>query len=280
MEKIEEKDQKIIQKVLKYFKLPYLTHHYFYDGTDSKVLLLNDSYLIKQNKKKNLKAEVEFLRKTRHEKLQKILYIDKSYEFVVYKFIPGETMKKVEDVPDTLKNIVSIVSCYSDCFKKGYGFLYNTVDSWSTFLENQVASSSPTVKEYISENALVSMAVSNLKNYPFEKKLLHGDFGTHNFIKQNKKLVGVIDPLPIIGDPLYDILFAVTSNAELLKQLPLSSLYEFISEPKEKIQHLLLIILYIRISRCLKYHPNDILFYLKYWNQLKQNYIETLQISR
>ena len=100
----------------------------------------------------------------------------------------------------------------------------------------------------------------------FDKKLLHGDFGTHNFIENNGKFVGIIDPQAIIGDPLYDILFALCSNVSLLNTYTLDELYLIINEPKEKIKSLLIVVLYSRISRALKYHPNDIPAYLEYFN--------------
>jgi streptomycin 6-kinase len=111
-----------------------------------------------------------------------------------------------------------------------------------------------------------------LEKYPFDKKLLHGDFGTHNFIQEDGKLVGVIDPMPVIGDYLYDLLFAVVSNVDILSSVSLEDLYNLVNEPPEKIKAMLTIVLYCRISRCLKYHPEDIEIYMEYWNKLTQEY--------
>ena len=118
------------------------------------------------------------------------------------------------------------------------------------------------------EKALESIKI--LEKYPFSKKLIHGDFGTHNFIQssQTKLLSGIIDPMTVIGDPLYDILFAFASNVQILNTLTLDKICKLVNEPKEKVSALLLIILYSRISRCLKYHPEDINSYLKWWNKL------------
>ena len=41
---------------------------------------------------------------------------------------------------------------------------------------------------------------------------------------------------------------------------------------EEKIKALLTIILYCRISRCLKYHPDDIDIYIGYWNNLTKDF--------
>ena len=118
------------------------------------------------------------------------------------------------------------------------------------------------------DKKIVKDAIKILEKYPFEKKLIHGDFGTHNFIEDNGKFVGIIDPQTILGDSLYDILFAICSNLDLLNTYSLDELYVFINEPKEKIRAMLIVVLYARISRALKYHPNDIPAYLDYFNSI------------
>ena len=44
-----EKDKKIIQEILEKLNETYIEHKYFTDGADSRVILLNNKYLIKQN---------------------------------------------------------------------------------------------------------------------------------------------------------------------------------------------------------------------------------------
>ena len=48
--------------------------------------------------------------------------------------------------------------------------------------------------------------------YKFTKKLMHGDFGLHNMLFLNGELVGIIDPQPLIGDALYDLIFCLLSD--------------------------------------------------------------------
>ena len=67
-------------------------------------------------------------------------------------------------------------------------------------------------------------AINELNKYPFDKKLIHGDFGAHNFIKRNEKFVAAIDPQPIAGDPTYDLLFALVSNIDLIPFLSIDYL--------------------------------------------------------
>ena len=250
----------------------YKNHKYFNTGASSKVILLNDNYLIKQNTKLILQAEIEFLKQNHSDMFQKIIYVDPKYEFVVYKFIPGETMKHVDDVQDTIQKIVTIVNSYTNCTLNGFGYLNEETSSWSRFLKDEITYSSLNLKEHIPNRKVVNMCLDIIEGYHFDKKLLHGDFGTHNFIQDNGKLVGVIDPMPVIGDYLYDLLFAIVSNVNLLSSICLEDLYCLVDEPHDKVKALLTIVLYCRISRCLKYHPQDIDIYIDFWNNLIKDF--------
>ncbi|MDO4282269.1 MAG: phosphotransferase [Clostridia bacterium] len=262
-----QKDRKIIDKILKQLNISYKSHKYFHDGASSRVILLNGKYLIKQNEKNVLKSEVEFLTLNHSEVFQKIILVDLNYEFVVYDFIEGETMKSVENVDDLLQKIIEITSGYQKYEKNGFGYLNEEVDTWTKFLEEETIYSSSNLSEMIPDNSLVFKCIYKLEKYSFDKKLLHGDFGTHNFIKQDGKLVGIIDPTPVIGDSLYDLLFAIVSNVSILSLITPEKLYQMINEPKEKIDMMLTITLYSRISRCLKYHSQDIDIYMSFWRR-------------
>lgn len=264
----EQKDKKIMNFLLNHLHEDYKNHKYLNIGVSNKVILLNDNYLIKQNTKLILQAEIEFLKLNNLDMFQEIIYVDPKYEFVVYKFIPGETMKHVDDVQDTIQKIVSIAKSYNDCSLDGFGYLNEETSSWSRFLKDEVTYSSLNLKDLIPNRKVVNKCINILEDYPFDKKLLHGDFGTHNFIQDDGKLVGVIDPMPVIGDYLYDLLFAVVSNVEILSAVFLEDIYSLVDEPAEKVKALLTVVLYCRISRCLKYHPDDVDTYMQFWNGL------------
>lgn len=263
-----KKDEEIISKLLNILNIRYESHKYFNDGVSSRVILLNNNYLIKQNTKLALQAEIEFLKLNTSKYFQDIIYVDPNYEFVVYNFITGDIMRQVENVDDTINKIIYITSNYADYEKDGFGYLNEEAISWSQFLIDEIEYSSNNITEYISNTDILYKCISILENYPFNKKLLHGDFGTHNFIKQYGKLIGIIDPMPVIGDSLYDLLFAIVSNTDILSNITLEQIYYLINEPKEKIKALLTIVLYSRISRCLKYHPKDIDIYMSFWYTL------------
>lgn len=264
-----ETDRNIVKKVSKILNFKYDFHKYFTDGaSESTVLLVNNTYLIKQNIRVVLESETTFLQLNHSTLFQKILYIDPDFKFLVYQFIPGEPMKKVDDVNDTISKIISTVLKYKPFKQDGFGYLDEKQNSWSDFLQSEIDHSSSNIKEYIPNNEILNKAIQNLEKYPFTKKLLHGDFGTHNFIKENGKLIGIIDPMPVIGDSLYDILFAFASNVQIINTLTLDKICFFTNEPKEKVISLLAIVLYSRISRCLKYHPQDISIYMNWWNEV------------
>ena len=271
-----ETDKKVVEQTLKILNIEYDFHKYFTDGaSESTVLLLNNKYLIKQNVKSVLESETKFLKQNTSDLLQKIIYIDPDFKFVIYEFIPGEAMKHVDNPEDTIAKIITTVSNYKSYDKEGFGYFDEKVNSWSEFLESEINHSSSNIENNFSLSQIPSKekSLENIKileKYPFTKKLLHGDFGTHNFIKSPETglLVGIIDPMTVIGDPLYDILFAFASNVQILETLSLNKICELTNEPKEKVVTLLSIVIYSRISRCLKYHPKDFPIYLKWWNEI------------
>lgn len=263
------KDKTIIEEVLKQLNIDYISHKYFKEGYSSKVILLNDKYLIKQNKAKTLEGEVAFLSLNKGNLMQKILYIHPNYDYVVYEYIEGNTMSRVYNVEDTVEKLLKIVKNYKDYDESGYGYYDEKVTSWEEFLLDEVRYSSENVEKYINDKDFVLQCVNNISKCSFRKKLIHGDFGTHNFIEKDNFLVGVIDPQTVIGDPLYDILFMIVSNVDVLQKFKLEEIFCLIKEEKEKIYSMLVVVLFCRISRCLKYHKNDINIYMDYWKYLK-----------
>lgn len=266
-------DNIIIDKALKVLNIDYISHSYFNHGTYSKVILLNDMYIIKQSNVPALKAEVEFLKLNNDKVFQQIIYIEPNYEFVIYNFIPGDVMKKIDDIPDYLNNIVSVTTNYKTYSSDYFGYLNEEVSSWSEFLKSEIDYSLKNLKIYENYSNIIDVNIlyeyaDKLDAYPFNKKLLHGDFGCHNFIKSNGKFVGIIDPMPVIGDYLYDLLYAIVSNVQVVSSITFEDIIKLVDEPKEKVFYLLLIVLYSRIYRCLKYNSAYIDVYIKFWNTL------------
>ena len=125
------KDKKIVEEVLKVTNSSYLNHRYFNDGAVSKVILLNEKYIIKQNS--NLEAEIIFFKYNCIDMFQKLVYIDMNHKYLVYEFLAGQPMKGVVDAKDTLDKILKITSQYNKYDKEGYGYYLELVDSWEKF---------------------------------------------------------------------------------------------------------------------------------------------------
>lgn len=261
-------DKEIVEEVLAKLNIKYECHKYYNDGVTSRVILLNNTYLIKQNT--NLEAEVEFFKYNKFDNFQKIIYAHPDLKYVVYDFLEGQVMYDVDDSQDAIQKIIEITSNYATYPKEGYGYYLERVDTWNEFLKDEIESSSKNIKEYIKDFNLVNKCLQTLKKYPFTKKIIHGDFGTHNFIKKDNKMIGVIDPDTVIGDPLYDTLFAIVSNVDILQTITFNDLCKLIKEDNEKIYSMLVIVLYSRISRCLKFHKEDIDIYMNYWCNLEK----------
>ena len=249
--------------------IKYVTHKYFHDGTTSRIILLNDEYIIKVASKEQLKAEVTFANTYKNTPLlQKIAYFDNEYNYIVYSFIPGDVMHTVTDFENLTRNLQIIISSYKNSTESGYGYIENPKDSWSDFLKQEVKDASSLFNESSSFLPIVEDAINELNRYPFDKKLIHGDFGTHNFIKKDERFIAAIDPTPIIGDPTYDLLFALVSNVDLIPFLSLDYLTRYTKEKKEKIIALLKVVLFCRICRCTKYNKEDLEYYLDFWYNL------------
>lgn len=259
----------IINKVCKKLNIPFISKKYFHDGTTSRIILLNDEYIIKISSKEQLKAESVFANYYANvPTLQKISCIDEDFRYIVYNFIPGDVMHTVSDFDDLAKNIKLIVSAYKNYPENYFGYIESPVNSWTEFLKSEVEHS----KNYFdfSDDMLkvVDNAIKQLDKFPFEKKLIHGDLGTHNFIKRNEKFIAAIDPTPIAGDKSYDLLYALVSNIDLIPFLSINYLMSYLKEPKEKVEALLKIVLFCRIGRCVKYNKEDLDTYLDFWYNL------------
>ena len=102
-------------------------------------------------------------------------------------------------------------------------------------------------------NQITELLTKDLTSFHFEPRLLHGDLGIYNILVNNSnKLVGIIDPYPIVGDSLYDLLFFVVSSENLISSFRLDVLETITKAPRKKIILLLLPILLNRIARQLK----------------------------
>ena len=264
----EIKDMTIVNKVLKQLEISLSTLQYFHGGTASRIILVNGSYIIKQNNPQTLESETIFSTHYPIPKLQHVIFNAPDYSYVVYNFIPGDVMHVVEDVPQLVENILEITKTYAPYECDGFGYLHTLMPSWAEFMKAEVNACSLTSTLLLEFLPQAYEAVEVLKNFDFEKKLIHGDFGTHNFIKQNGKFIGAIDPIPIAGDSLYDVIYALLSNVDCLSQATPENIAKLTGEPIEKVKALLVSLLFCRLSTCLKHHKEDFETYIEFWSDI------------
>ena len=100
------------------------------------------------------------------------------------------------------------------------------------------------------------------------KYLIHGDFGTHNFIINNN-IIHAIDPIPLVGDYLYDFYFSIFTDSNIFKNLTIDYILSFYEDRIFEYKKALMIIcFFIRLRRAYKYSPEEIPFYKEFLEAL------------
>lgn len=243
-------------------------------GTTSKVYLLDEKYVVKLNEAEVIREEANFLSLYEENALfSKLLYKEPLHTYIVYSFLEGNTSYKQGHKRITLSTLVQeVINKYEIVSGiDGWGWKESPAQSWSEFLTTNVMEAHENVRPYISEEEY--RTVLNLANSPSrgtginQPFLLHGDLGFHNFIFQGNKLHGVIDPLPVLGDPIYDLIYAFCSTPEdLTKETIDYVMKQCVFRKKDSdLYEEIVIGLYLRIDTCLRHHSKDLENYLAAW---------------
>ncbi|HFK1766105.1 aminoglycoside phosphotransferase [Bacillus wiedmannii] len=240
-------------------------------GTTSTVYLLDEKYVVKLNEAEVIREESHFLSFYEgNTLLSKLLYKEPFHTYFVYSFLEGSTSYEQGYKRSTLRTLVKeVINKYKIVPEAdGWGWKENPVQSWNEFLTGNVKTAYENVKRYISEKeyrTVLKLANRDAGvNQPF---LLHGDFGFHNFIFQENELHGVIDPFPVLGDPLYDLIYAFCSTPEdITKETINYVMKQCVFHKQERdLYEEIVIGLYLRIDTCLRHHPKDLEDYLVAW---------------
>ncbi|AIK37545.1 aminoglycoside/hydroxyurea antibiotic resistance kinase family protein [Bacillus pseudomycoides] len=255
-------------------------------GTISRLYLLEgkEQCVVKLNEPKVIEEEAYFLDFYENESIfPKLLYIDPLNRYMVYSFIPGSTSYHARDKRDILCTLVQkVIDRYKPAMSMDqWGWKEGPVDSRQDFLLNRVMEANENVKSYITQEEFHSVLKlvhsPNRTAHSNQPYVLHGDCGFHNFIFKEHKLYGVIDPLPVLGDPIYDLIYAFCSTPEDLTKETIDYVVEqcvFHKNTKGKVLYEeVLIGLYLRLETCIRHHPEDLEAYLiawRYWiNELQ-----------
>ncbi|PFD41347.1 aminoglycoside phosphotransferase [Bacillus cereus] len=243
-------------------------------GTTSTVYLLDEKYVVKLNKSEVVREEADFLSFYDGNTLfSTLLFKDPLNRYIVYSFLVGTTSCELGYKRSTLCTLVKeVINTYEIVPEvDGWGWKDSPVQSWAEFLLTNVMEARENLRQYISdeEHQLVLTLVNSPKrstgmDRPF---LIHGDLGFHNFIFRDNKLYGVIDPLPVLGDPIYDLIYAFCSTPEDLTKEAIGYVMKqciFYKEERELYEEIV-IDLYLRIDTCIRHHPKDLEDYLVAW---------------
>lgn len=250
-------------------------------GTLSQIFLIKESTLSKKVIKINdppvLKAESFFLQTYKHLPiLANLLYTEAHNKYMVYSYVPGEINPSMIRKETLLKMVVqTLINRYEPIdTDNGWGWVQTSTDSWNSFLKNWTIEADEWIAAYIPHNEKEVMyrliddpARNQSSRTPY---LLHGDCGFHNCLVMNDNLEGIIDPMPVVGYPIYDLVYAFCSTPDSLNREtiePAAGLLKVGNEmSKQTLYEEVLIGLYFRIARCIKHHPQDLPIYLNAWS--------------
>ncbi|WP_152392410.1 aminoglycoside phosphotransferase family protein [Paenibacillus guangzhouensis] len=252
-------------------------------GTVSSVyaLLLEDrpELVVKWNDPKSIQAESAYLRTYDGNPLfSQVIYVDAQHRYYVYTYQPGEnqypSIQKAEMLVTLVTMVINHVHVVGD--SDGYGYVDEPSTSWKDFLLSRYQWAQQTIAERFTptEHEYVEQLIQTTYSQAMPC-LLHGDFGVHNFLFQQGELTGVIDPIPTIGEPLYDLIYAFCSSPDQLDTDTIQLAVERM-DPKfilgRDLKSEVIIGLYFRIATCILHHPQDFEVYIEaweYWNKRK-----------
>jgi fructosamine-3-kinase len=279
--------KKIINQLMDNNILPSepIYHEQLKGGTVSELYLLHlddSKYVVKKNEPQIIKSEANFLNLyNKTDLLPKLLFVEQSYTYILYSFIEGTTNYDRKNKKEILKTLVQgLLNNYKPVDSSmRWGWADQPSVSWQSFIIDKIDEANKILQARLDNshyNLVLNLVEKNSKGK--EPFLLHGDCGVHNFIFNHGQFSGVIDPTPVIGEPLYDLIYAFCSSPDELTKETIDSAVSFLNN-KNEISHSVLyeevlIGLYLRLATCIKHHPSDFQEYLKawyYWEEIVKN---------
>lgn len=232
---------------------------YFNDGVSGSIVFKYDKYLIKTTDIKELEAYLEFFNLYKQDCFQKVICYNKELLYICFNFIEGELFRNNPiDSKDFVNQVYDITKNYKEYDYDAYGYLEEDKMSWLDFLKDESYREEDKIDI---DYSLLFDSYKIIEKYDVNKYLTHGDFGTHNFIVNNNKIY-VIDPIPLVGDPLYDFYFSIFTDANVFKNLDVNYILSFYNDRDYEYKKALMIIcFFIRLRRSSKYNPEDLPIY-------------------
>ncbi|NIK79962.1 hypothetical protein FHS15_005136 [Paenibacillus castaneae] len=250
-------------------------------GTNSTVgvmgtMAIPHMYVVKSNTPEQIKAESLFYQiYDSISLLPKTKYVDPEHQYFIYEFVSGDSQYNRGSKQELMSQLIERMIQHYVIADESVDFEW--VEDPARIEEDRIYSESFIGSHLTEEDhrMVKDIHMRRISRVSKEKHyVLHGDFGVHNFLFENGTLSGVIDPLPKVGRPRYDLLYAFCSSPdELHLNILLNSVEQLDSGPfhtQELIEDMIAA-LYFRIATCLLHHPEDLQLYLKAWEEWKQH---------
>lgn len=151
-------------------------------------------------------------------------WIDPASRFIAYDWVAGELGRGLEPAPDKTATLLAIVdgllAHYVPAPADPPGRLHAPWlpaagrSSWQHLLGRMMAGRRDQVHGQLPASA--GSLVRSLASAPHRRgegplHLMHGDCGAHNLVFRDGGLVAVIDPAPMVGEPIFELAFAFAS---------------------------------------------------------------------
>ncbi|WP_158606692.1 phosphotransferase [Paenibacillus ginsengarvi] len=240
-------------------------------------------YILKMDAPEYVRMVSDFLRTYEGPLIPALHFTDPACDYFVYAYLSGTVHDERGRKADWLKTLSEmLLNRYERVSSiKGWGWLDEPRGSWTELLQLSVAQARQTIGDLLpaeDHEMVMRLPAAIYRSRDPEAYLLHGDCGVHNFVFESSRLQGVIDPIPMIGPPHYDFLFAFCSSPDDLtmetllegaSSLDSSALHQ--TDRRTRIEEVL-VLLYCRIGTCLKHHSLDLPDYIRawaYWRKLR-----------
>jgi aminoglycoside phosphotransferase (APT) family kinase protein len=221
-------------------------------------------------------------------------YLDAAHRFLACDYVLGETGRRLEasaqrvDKAQTLLALAhGLISRYVPTnagagawLHAQYGRRHAPDDrtTWQHFLAREVASRRNPLCAYLPDMAhtlVRRLTAAARRRGAGPLHLLHGDCGAHNLMYRDGQLAAVIDPLPVAGEPIFDLAFAFVSwpgDLTLDTIMPAADVLartgRWQPAPRERLRVLVeevLIALYVRMGTFAVWRQADVPTYLEAW---------------
>ena len=206
--------------------------------------------------------------------LPKVLYADPVKGYLVQPYVEGTTGQNAEDRGAKTVWLTALVADLLNRYEMDeaggkWGHLTEPCSSWSEFNERELSKARENLNglQPAEDCERVALLLEPLAETG-GKYLLHGNADAHHFVFRGKELVGVLEPKPVAGPALYDLVQAFCSTPDDLSLETLFDAYSRLdakSGDQERLVQEALLRLYCRIGECAASSSSELSDYLAAW---------------